>query len=53
VVLAPEHAKRLAMALQDNIMRYEQEFGKINLGNGPQGSAPKTANPFGASQGEA
>ena len=53
VVLAPEHAKRLALALQDNITRYEQEFGKINLGNGPQGSAPKTANPFGASQGEA
>ncbi|MDO4172213.1 MAG: DUF3467 domain-containing protein, partial [Prevotellaceae bacterium] len=31
VILAPEHAKRLAMALQDNIMRYEQEFGKIQL----------------------
>ena len=54
VILAPEHAKRLAMALQENIMRYEQEFGKINLNNAPQqGSAPKTATPFRGSQGEA
>ncbi len=48
VVLAPEHAKRLAMALQDNIMRYEQEFGKIQL-EAPQAApaGPRTANPFG------
>lgn len=53
VVLAPEHAKRLAMALQENIMRYEQEFGKIQLQQ-PQGvpTPPRTANPFG-SEGEA
>lgn len=53
VVLAPEHAKRLAMALQDNIMRYEQEFGKIQL-EAPKGAtgAPRTANPFGG-EGEA
>ena len=25
VILAPEHAKRLLAALQDNIMRYEKE----------------------------
>lgn len=29
VVLTPEHAKRLLMALQDNIARYEQQFGKV------------------------
>lgn len=48
VVLAPEHAKRLALALQDNIMRYEQEFGKIQLEN-PKNTPvpPRTANPFG------
>lgn len=53
VVLAPEHAKRLALALQDNIMRYEQEFGKIQLDTqkAPQ-IGPRTANPFG-SEGEA
>ena len=27
VILAPEHAKRLMMALQENIMRYENQFG--------------------------
>lgn len=51
VILAPEHAKRLAMALQENIMRYEQEHGKIVFPQQP--AAPKTANPFGNSQGEA
>lgn len=53
VVLAPEHAKRLALALQENVMRYEQEFGKIQLPQ-PQGvpTPPRTANPFG-SEGEA
>lgn len=28
VVMAPEHAKRLLMALNDNIQKYEQNFGK-------------------------
>ena len=31
VVMAPEHAKRLLQALQDNIANYEQTFGKIRL----------------------
>ena len=55
VIMAPEHAKRLAMALQENVMRYEQEFGKIQLENVPKQvmSGPATANPFGSSQGEA
>ena len=51
VVLAPEHAKRLAMALQENVMRYEQEYGQIDLGQ-QKTAGPRTANPFG-SQGEA
>lgn len=29
IVLTPEHAKRLLMALDDNIAKYEQQFGKI------------------------
>lgn len=29
VILAPEHAKRLLRALQDNIVKYEQAFGSI------------------------
>lgn len=48
IILAPEHAKRLAMALQENVMRYEQEFGKIQLQNQPAPQTPpRTANPFG------
>lgn len=50
-IMAPEHAKRLALALQENIMRYEQEFGQIDLGMpqpAPQ-TPPRTADPFGAS----
>ena len=31
VIMAPEHAKRLLQALQDNIANYEQAFGKIRL----------------------
>ncbi len=31
VVMAPEHAKRLLGALQENIMKYEKEFGQIQL----------------------
>lgn len=31
IILTPEHAKRLMFALQDNIRKYEQINGKINL----------------------
>lgn len=47
VLLAPEHAKRLAIALQENIMRYEQEHGQIQLPNPQAPQGPRTANPFG------
>ena len=36
-------AKRLLMALNDNIQKYEQNFGKINL---PEAQQPRTATPF-------
>ena len=49
VVMAPEHAKRLLAALQENMMRYEQEFGKIEIPNQP----PRTATPFGKPKGDA
>ncbi|MBP3230227.1 MAG: DUF3467 domain-containing protein [Prevotella sp.] len=42
VILAPEHAKRLLMALQDNIMRYENEFGRIQIPS----QEPRTIAPF-------
>ena len=31
VILAPEHAKRLLAALQENIVRYERTFGTIRM----------------------
>ena len=31
VILAPEHAKRLQRALEENIAKYERAFGPIRL----------------------
>lgn len=31
IIMTPEHAKRLMFALQDNIHRYESQFGEIKL----------------------
>lgn len=31
LILAPEHAKRLLQALEDNISKYEHTFGPIRL----------------------
>lgn len=49
VILAPEHAKRLLMALQENVLRYENEFGKIQIPNQEQ----RTIAPFNIGKGEA
>ena len=49
VIMAPEHAKRLLGALQENIYKYEQQFGKIELG----GTQQRTIAPFGGGHGEA
>ena len=51
VILAPEHAKRLLGALQENIMRYEQAYGPIKLPQQQQG--PRTIAPFNVNKGEA
>ena len=42
VILAPEHAKRLLAALQENIVRYEREYGPIKIPN----QEPRTIAPF-------
>ena len=39
IILTPEHAKRLMLALRDNIRKFEMNFGKINL---PEGGGPGT-----------
>ncbi|MBR1402005.1 MAG: DUF3467 domain-containing protein [Prevotella sp.] len=49
VILAPEHAKRLLRALQENIMRYEHEYGPIQIPN----QEPRTVAPFGVGRGDA
>jgi hypothetical protein len=48
VILAPEHAKRLLLALQDNISKYERDYGRIEIPN----QQPRTA-PFNIGKGEA
>lgn len=50
VIMAPEHAVRLLHALQENIMRYEQNFGKIRM---PGATPNKTIAPFSSGKGEA
>ena len=49
IILAPEHAKRLLAALQENIMRYEHEYGTIKIHN----QEPRTIAPFNVNKGEA
>ena len=49
VILAPEHAKRLLGALQENIVRYEREFGPIKIPN----QETRTVAPFPVGKGEA
>jgi len=39
IILTPEHAKRLLSALQDNIAKYESQFGQIK-------KAPGSGNTF-------
>lgn len=49
VILAPEHAKRLLGALQENIIRYEKAFGLIRIPEQQQGGIA----PFNLPKGEA
>lgn len=53
IVLAPEHAKRLMFALQDNIVKYEKAFGTINLPGAAPQQGGRTATPFGVPEGNA
>lgn len=47
VILAPEHAKRLLLALEDNISKYERIFSSINA------SEESTITPLTSVKGEA
>ena len=53
VIMAPEHAKRLMLALQDNVGKYEKQFGRIDLTQQQQPKGGGTIAPFGMGKGEA
>ena len=54
VVTTPEHAKRLLMALQENISKYEKQFGTIkNPGNNQNRPIPGSTYPMSFGGGEA
>ena len=38
IVVSPGHMKRIVKALQDNISKYEQKFGSIQLAEAPLGN---------------
>ena len=40
IIMTPEHAKRLFLALQDNINKYESQHGQIVLGGEPKPGFP-------------
>jgi hypothetical protein len=35
IISSPNHTKRLMMAIQDNVRKYEEKFGEIKLGQEP------------------
>lgn len=40
IIMTPEHAKRLFLALQDNINKYENQHAPIKIGGEPKGTYP-------------
>ena len=44
IILTPENAKRLMLALQDNIWKYEQDNGTIRLASENQQPTPDFVN---------
>lgn len=47
IVLMPQHAKRLLMALSDNINKFEDMFGTIEIQEGKQGFPMNFGGPMG------
>jgi hypothetical protein len=50
IILTPEHAKRLMMALQENILKFESIYGPINILGGHDNMVPMN---FGGPTGQA
>jgi len=47
ILLSPPHAKRLLLALKDNITKFEANFGEIELHEGGQQYPPMNFGPTG------
>lgn len=47
IIMTPEHAKRLFLALQDNVIKYEEAFGNIQLDVAPKPKGTFNFNDFG------
>lgn len=47
IVLNPQHAKRLLIALSDNLHKYEENFGEIELHESGQQFPPMNFGPAG------
>lgn len=45
IILTPEHAKRLMLALADNVKKYESQYGEIKLQG--MGFVPPVIGPIG------
>ena len=52
IIMTPENAKRLLLALQDNVSKYEKQFGQITL-NTRQQPVPGSTFPLSFGSGEA
>jgi hypothetical protein len=52
IILTPEHAKRLLLALQDNVLKYESMHGVIKIDDKQQGGSVMPVN-FGGSNKQA
>jgi len=46
VILTPEHAKRLMLALQNNLQKYEEKYGTIKGNDDPRSAVPFNFNTF-------
>ena len=47
IIMPPLHAKRLLMALNDNVQKYESNFGTIDEPRGPNDAIPYDLVPHG------
>lgn len=47
IIMSPYHAKRLAMALNGNLQKYEETFGTIEEPHGPHDAIPYNMVPQG------